>query len=709
MAKEIVNPEALIATEWGGSSVITEPTWSSITLGQNKKIQEVAEAALKASALLEVNLEWASTGIRAAGILLKGALNPPIILLEAVADEIDKFMSDFRNIGFYMLEVGRPDVPLQIPMMWDGESGAWAIVSMPVNAASIVVNMANAAAQGLTLEYSGWAAETLGEYNIYLTGAQKTTYQIPVKERGLTKYADSCWSDEHTTKEECEAAHSGMWFNLDWKGLDPSSKGTAPPKTGQIGEIDKWTGLPKINPSLAIATIISAIDDPYDKRRPIFSTSAQTGGLLIMVGMADFTQNLATIADVLRAIITFFGGSKQGIVAGISKTYDLVLASLGQLNEPAKNSVTLEVTNVCEMIGNEDQHEQWEENRLLVPDELKIVHGERADSYVELRTYNGEGSSRPHLFEQGDYIAVDSGIGTYVNGWVARVVEVDGELATYDDKGLATQTLEIIPLNPFDARMLKNPKGHKLVKVAYHKKEWSVVDDYGWTKVVEEDSFKTPEELVKDWKEKWGTDDAPVSGFPAARHSKTKAQRYAGDLYCSPDLDKTYDATMEVTEQNGNKTTYLTRIVGDIVTKSEDGKKAQPPNFTSVKLEDILQYLDKFFSGISGLTESMRQIAADMTKKIDEIIEYLEAKIKELEEINEALQKILRIFAEGLPATGIYVLNIPVDVGGNEYIKGALQTGQGRPPDSLDFTISLFLMYGAPGAKLIELLVPEDE
>ena len=119
--------------------------------------------------------------------------------------------------------------------------------------------------------------------------------------------------------------------------------------------------------------------------------------------------------------------------------------------------------------------------------------------------------------------------------------------------------------------------------------------------------------------------------------------------------------------------------------------------------------MDKFFSAISGLTESMRQIAADMTKKIDEIIEYLEAKIKELEEINEALQKILRIFAEGLPATGIYVLNIPVDVGGNEYIKGALQTGEGRPPDSLDFTMSLFLMYGAPGAKLIELLFPEDE
>ena len=87
----------------------------------------------------------------------------------------------------------------------------------------------------------------------------------------------------------------------------------------------------------------------------------------------------------------------------------------------------------------------------------------------------------------------------------------------------------------------------------------------------------------------------------------------------------------------------------------------------------------------------------------------IKAKIKELEEINEALQTILKIFAEGLPATGVYVLNIPVDIGGNEYIKKALQTGEGRPPDSLDFTMSLFMMMGGPsGKKLQELFIPED-
>jgi len=62
----------------------------------------------------------------------------------------------------------------------------------------------------------------------------------------------------------------------------------------------------------------------------------------------------------------------------------------------------------------------------------------------------------------------------------------------------------------------------------------------------------------------------------------------------------------------------------------------------------------------------------------------------------------------GLPATGIYALNIPVNVGGNEYLKNSLMGAANAPPDSLDFTMSMFIAFGGPGKKLQELLVPED-
>jgi hypothetical protein len=147
--------------------------------------------------------------------------------------------------------------------------------------------------------------------------------------------------------------------------------------------------------------------------------------------------------------------------------------------------------------------------------------------------------------------------------------------------------------------------------------------------------------------------------------------------------------------------------VGDIFEPAGEPIASTPPDFTSVKLEDILGGLDAFFSSVQGLTDGMRQIAKDMSAAIDDIIEYLDGKIEELEEINAALQKVLKIFSTGLPATGIYVLNIPVNVGGNEYIKSTLQGAADRPPDSLDFTMSMFMMFGGPGKALQDLLIPE--
>ena len=274
-----------------------------------------------------------------------------------------------------------------------------------------------------------------------------------------------------------------------------------------------------------------------------------------------------------------------------------------------------------------------------------------------------------------------------------------------------TQTLEIQPLTPFDAAQFRNPKGHKLTKVSYFKDEYTLLGALSDVVFHEKNSFQWPEQLggqiskfVKEEKREERLRDATISG---AKKSQTKAFRPAGEQFCTVTAKE--NMTMELSSLDGERQTYLTRITGDILAKKEKGESAPPPNFTSVKLEDILGDFDAFFSAISGLTESMRQIASDMTKKIDEIIEYLDAKITELEEINAALQAILKIFATGLPATGVYVLNIPVDIGGNEYIKKALQTGEGRPPDSLDFTMSLFMMMGGPsGKKLQELFIPED-
>ena len=76
--------------------------WEQFTLGQNEKVQEIAAAAAKASALIEANAKFAQATLETGKVLLMGLLNPQLLLLTAIADEIDRFVEDFKGTGFYL-------------------------------------------------------------------------------------------------------------------------------------------------------------------------------------------------------------------------------------------------------------------------------------------------------------------------------------------------------------------------------------------------------------------------------------------------------------------------------------------------------------------------------------------------------------------------------------------------------------------------------
>ena len=94
--------------------------WESITLGQNPEIQKVVSAAAKASELVTTNIGLAKTGLKLAQVFLIGVINPKVILLNAIADEIDNFANDFKNTGFFILEV----VPTGMEMIPRKEDGS---------------------------------------------------------------------------------------------------------------------------------------------------------------------------------------------------------------------------------------------------------------------------------------------------------------------------------------------------------------------------------------------------------------------------------------------------------------------------------------------------------------------------------------------------------------------------------------------------------
>ena len=197
----------------------------------------------------------------------------------------------------------------------------------------------------------------------------------------------------------------------------------------------------------------------------------------------------------------------------------------------------------------------------------------------------------------------------------------------------------------------------------------------------------------------------------SAQVAKTKVKREKGKTLLTV-LDPTGTDISEIHQPFGEHQFYVTlnTTVGDI--PETKVSPAPPPNFKAAKLEDMIGDFKVFFMAIDALTDTLRKMADDAAAALQDIIDYLDSKIAELEEINEALQKILALFTIGLPAAGIYTLNIPVAVGGTEYIKEELQSAANAPPDDIDFTMSFMLVGGGTDAEanafvtMQKLLIP---
>ena len=635
--------------------------WQSITLGQNKTIQDIAEAAGKASELLDANVKLASGTLKAAGIFLTGLLGPYILLLRTTADVIDDFVKDFKNIGFFILEVN-PDGKYIIPQDQDGNP-----ISIILGAVSVAANMAAAAAIGQTKQMGAWAEEFLDEPNIYLTGAQKANYPIPVGKS------------------------------------EPEDKLTDNANDNTLASRDETTGLYKMTPSQVIATIIAAMDDELDLRRPQLSKSAEAGAIVMIVGVADLSKNLASLGSIVKAFLAFFGGEEKvdektgktisagGVATGMQKLGTLIEAALGQQNNPELNNVTLKVQNVCTLRGTVDDKEECV--KVEVP---YLIKG---------------------AFELNDFVVGPRvKFGRHCMGYVSKIISTEPSIefvagvpqlgisdTTKESELYVDQELVITAITELDAigfRALSS--GAKLQKVAF-KERYNTFIDQNSGKSVSTGPYNDFEFIPS----LSAYDAANRDGIKSsAQVAKTKVKREKGKTLLTV-LDKEGTDVREHHEPFGEHAFHITvnTIVGNIAETKD--VPAPPPNFKASKLEDLIGDFGVFFMAIDALTDSLRKMADDAGKALQDIIKYLDDKIKELEEINTALQKILALFSIGLPAGGIYTLNIPVAVGGNEYIKSELQGAANAPPDDLDFTMAFMLVgEGTAFGVLQKLLVP---
>ena len=618
--------------------------WQSITIGQNKEIQKVVSAAAKASDLLNQNVALAKGGLQAAQVFLQGLLNPKILLLTAIADEIDKFVEDLKGTGFFILECANPE-DYVIPEDADGNP-----IKLLMLPQAIAIKMTAAAAAGQTKEFAAWAKEFLGEEDIYLTGAQKAQYEVEQKKK------------------------------------KPKDVATSNVNDNKFAEKDETTGLYKMTPSQMIATMVGAMDDKLDKRRPTFTSSAEAGAVVFIVGISDMTKNLANLKSILDAFMTFFGGDQGLLTGGVKQLQGLVEGVVGDngwINDVAGNEVKLTVKNVCGVRGTKEDQEKLKQSNI---------------------PYN-----YAKVFEVNDYVVGPRvKFGARCKGWVSAVTETTVDKT---DSRYATQTLTITGVTDTDAQAFRTlGSGAKLSRVAFRPKYTRYIDTNGnSTEEGPYNSYEYVEDMSEsNFSEYWPT-GVNSAKYKDPKKAIVKVSREKGKT------ELTEVATVDITEEhtqknffggmdNAGKFTTRNTVQGDIF-KAVDDTKAPPPNFKAAKLEDLIGEFTTFFASIQMLTDTLRNIAAGSGEALKAIIAFLDSKIKELEEINAALQKILSLFTIGLPNAGVYTLVIPPAVGGNDYIKQELQGAANRPPDDLEFTFGFMMVGGGASTKVLQTLL----
>jgi len=617
-----------------------EYEWAQVTLGQNETISRIASKASKASSLVDANVKFAKVALELGKVLLLAMTNPALLALVAIADEIDDFVDDLKGTGFYVLEV-TPTGNEVLPKDAEGDP-----ISLAFSPIVLSANYAAAVSSGLVAEFTSWSKEFLG---------------VPQPELGFPKAQYSVEQGKSLSDDIAEGRVNN----------DAVTKRNA------------LFGFDSMTPSQVIATMIAAMDDKLDDRRPQFSDSADVAAIIVVIGFADLTEDMKDLKEVLGLFIAFFGGENGLFTKGMRTIFEAMAEAIAALDDPTIHTSTITVAEVCGVKGTTEDRKVL---RQLIPQSQWNEYANDASAYY----YN-----YPAQFEVGDLI-----VGPFAKfdgraiGYVSKVIDT-----TKDEEDEATgapyvtQTLEITCLGVGDKGAFDTiGNGSIIQKVAYFKNQRTWIDQNTGKPV--EGPWFNDYKYMKDLTE-------------SEAKSVSKVERKAGELLLTERDPVSVIEYHGTARQRGLSFSTKNHVQGEIL-QSKEKKVGPPPNFKTVKLEDFITELGGFFAQIQLFTDSLRKFAAGSIESITKITDFIDTMIEELERLNKIIQDILKIFTTGLPDSGVYSLSIPSTTGGNNAIKKALEEATNGPPNSLDYSVGFMMMGGAAAIDPLLSLISGD-
>ena len=321
-------------------------SWYQAKLGNNPIFTAIAQKAAIASALLSVNIQFVQTGLDLSKVLLLAALNPQLLLLIAIADEIDKFVQDFKSTGIYFLPVMATSFAVEIPKDKDGND-----IKLVSSGATMVVAYDAAIAAGI--EYQGRTvvgkAEIAADINHTRDEFEKWARSSdglnlgPALPDQIVSFRNQLQSGNFAIPQGATSAEVVGAIKTDMM-----IKSTA----GGFGQV------PRMTPSQVIATMIAAMNEfPRDPKAPNFSDSADVAAVIIIAGFPDFDKSIADVVELFELLGDWFGTDSPAMEA-INVIKDIVNEADNFFKFNINAETEIKVTKVSGIRGGTGDEEE---------------------------------------------------------------------------------------------------------------------------------------------------------------------------------------------------------------------------------------------------------------------------------------------------------------------------------------------------------------
>ncbi len=704
--------------------------WDSRTLGgDNKYLKPMFEGAKKALELHKANAIFIKQLYEMNKALMTAAIDPIFAAIDRILEEIIAILNSLRGLGFYMIQVNSTTVQQNVQK--NPITGALHVgdqIYVPARA----VMLKNGDTEFVAADFESFKLGTTPPVIDGLTGETVYVRHKPLssKEEPLAPFFSSFGAAaSHASIAGAKKAYQGAGsFLSEVPGADTA-------KEFYI-QMNEWTGLTELTPMGILNTISESFDDKmdlpkhfkrmyidgelespeledfvtadpdssaywkaadkviaagkyagmkvkdaydtitdpsyYESGRPIFPASAQVAGMIFIIGAPDLAK-FNTILDSFNKFISLDG------LKDLSK-------SIKKITKPVKPQRTLRIKQVCNVnITKQRKKFQGAIDAGYGVDtvESQISQGGAKAIKVAEKTTDDDLQFNKEFDSAGAFntqsLKKEKRIMNMDASKVARITKVVSTKQMYIPRpreGATALDSWDMPLTESRIREMAKPATVNANKLPYNEQVLEVVMETNTGDFA-------PGDIV-----------AECIPAPPSKLS-TVDETSEGSTGSSPEVLEGAPNYAQIKE--GRVT------VGTVVQGWSMTAKGKPPNWRGQSMELMFPGLSQVFDRAEAEVRSMQSSVKTARKLLDPIIDFLDSKIDDAMVFAADIEKILDLFANGLPAAGTYSLYLPPQPGGIEKFRERMMAagGEFKPPEDLKYCAGVCFLGGGPDQGLL--------